>query len=454
MTDHNFDYDYFVIGGGSGGVRSARIAASHGANVGLAEGRNLGGTCVNVGCVPKKLFVYAADYASHIKDAKGYGWDIEAKNFNWQKLIESKNAEISRLNTIYGNMLENNNVKIHNGFAHFKDKHTVIINEKEITAARFLIAVGGKPTKPNFEGHEYVLTSDDMFYLDELPESLAVQGGGYIGLEFAHIMNKLGVKVTLLHRGDKFLRGFDEDLRDFVMDEMKHSDIDIRLNVNVKKITDKNGQKIVTLDNDDVITCDAFLSAIGRTPDTAQLNLNNANIKCTPNGQIITNDNYETNVDHIYAVGDITDTMALTPVALAEGHILADRLFRKDGQHKANKELIASAVFTSPPLATVGLTEKEARDKGYDVQIFRSSFRPMIHVLSKRDERAMMKIVVDKKTDKVLGMHMGGKDAPEIMQGFAAALVAGITKAQLDQTIGIHPTSAEEFVTMREPIAK
>ena len=452
MTTHNFDYDYFVIGGGSGGVRSARIAASHGVKVGLAESKSLGGTCVNVGCVPKKLFVYAADYAAHLKDAKGYGWDVPAATFHWQKLIENKNAEIERLNAIYEKMLGNAGVTIHKGFAHFVDKNTVSINGENITAEKFLIAVGGKPTRPNFEGSDHVITSDDMFYLDDLPQSLAVQGGGYIGLEFAHIMHKLGVKVTLIHRGDKFLRGFDEDLRTFVTDEMKNKDIDVRLNVNVEKITQNGPSKTVTLSDGTTVECDIFLGAIGRTPDTAQLNLDNIGVERTKSGHIITNDIFETSINHIHAVGDITDTVALTPVAIAEGHMLADRLYRKDGQHAANKDLIASAVFTSPPLATVGLTEQDAIDKGYEISIFRSNFKPMINTLSKNEERAMMKIIVDKKTDKVLGFHMGGKDSPEIMQGFAAALIAGITKSQLDQTIGIHPTSAEEFVTMRTPI--
>jgi len=273
MSTHNFDYDYFVIGGGSGGVRSARIAASHGAKVGLAEGRSLGGTCVNVGCVPKKIFVYASDYGSSFKDAEGYGWDVGTPKFNWKKLIENKNAEIARLNQIYGNILEKADVTLYKGFAHFKDANTIVINEEEITSERFLIAVGGKPTHPNFKGHEHIVTSDDMFHLETLPESLIVQGAGYIGLEFAHIMNKLGVKVTIVHRGNKFLRGFDEDLRDFVTSEMKSTNIDIRLNVDVEKITEKNDKKIVNLSDGNVIICDVFLSAIGRTPDTAQLNL-------------------------------------------------------------------------------------------------------------------------------------------------------------------------------------
>ncbi len=449
---HNYDYDYFVIGGGSGGVRSARIAAGHGAKVGLAEGRSLGGTCVNVGCVPKKLFVYASDYASYIKDAKGYGWEIPDANFDWKKLIENKDEEILRLNNIYQSMLEKAGVTLYQGFAHFKDANTVTINGKDITAERFLIAVGGTPRKPNFEGAEHVLTSDDMFHLDSLPKCMVVQGGGYIGVEFAHIMHKLGVHVTLVHRGDMLLRGFDDCLRQFISNEMSAANLDVKLNTNIEKIKKHEGQTHITLTSGEILTCDIMLSAIGRKPDTDQLKLAEINVERNKDGFVKTNHDFETSVPHIYAVGDITDNVALTPVAIAEGHILADRLFGKGAQRYANRDLIPKAVFSSPPLSTVGMTEQEAKESGHEVIIFRSNFKPLIHTLSKREERTIMKIVVDKNTDKVLGFHMGGKDAPEIMQGFAAALVSGITKSQLDQTIGIHPSSAEEFVTMRSPV--
>ncbi|HPF78131.1 MAG TPA: glutathione-disulfide reductase [Alphaproteobacteria bacterium] len=447
----NYDYDYFVIGGGSGGVRSARIAAGHGAKVGLAEGRHYGGTCVNIGCVPKKLFAYASDYGPAFEDSKGFGWEIEKPTFNWQKLIKNKNNEINRLNGIYKNLLKNAGVITYDGMAGFKDQHTLIIDNQEITAEKILIATGGKPRPPSYEGAEHSIVSDDAFYLEQLPKHVVIEGAGYIAVEFAHIFHGLGSEVTIIYRGDHILRGFDDDIRDFLALEMQKQGINITLNTNITKINDKNGQKTVHTDKNEQISCDLVFSAIGRVPNIDKLAPEKAGIKFKENGQIIINDNYQTNLPHIYAVGDVTDHIQLTPVALAEGHVLADRLFNKRLDRMVSYENIPTAVFSSPPIGTVGLTQQQAMDKGHEIEIYKSTFKPMRHTLSDRDEKTLMKLVIDKKTDKVLGAHMCGADAPEIMQGIGIALQCGATKADFDRTIGIHPTAAEEFVTMRSP---
>lgn len=452
MTNHNYDYDYFVIGGGSGGVRSARIAAGHGAKVGLAEGRHLGGTCVNVGCVPKKLFSYASDYGPAIEDMRGYGWDIPKHSFNWSQLIDNKNKEISRLNGVYKNLLKNAGVETYNGMASFKDEHTIVVNDQEITADKILIATGGKPRKPRYEGAEHNIVSDDAFYLDKLPEHVVIEGGGYIGVEFAHIFHGLGVKVTIIHRGNRILRGFDTDISDFLAEEMQKQGINITLEVNIDKIEDKSGQKTVFLDNNDQISCDLVLSAIGRVPNTETLNLENTGVKTKDNGEIIIDENSQTSTDNIYAVGDLADRhLELTPVAIAAGHILADKLFSKGKPRQTSFENIPTAIFSNPPIGTVGLSEDQAKENGHDIDIYKSSFKPLRHTLSGRDEKTLMKLIIDKKTDKVLGAHMCGADSPEILQGIGIALQCGATKADFDRTIGIHPTAAEEFVTMRDP---
>lgn len=449
MTDHGYDYDYFVIGGGSGGVRSARIAAGHGAKVGLAEGRHLGGTCVNIGCVPKKLFSYASDYGPAIEDMSGYGWEVSEASFNWPTLIENKNKEISRLNGIYENLLKNAGVETYNGVAAFKDEHRLVINDQEITANKILIATGGKPRKPSYEGAEHIIVSDDAFYLETLPKHVVIEGGGYIAVEFAHIFHGLGVKVTLVYRGKHILKNFDADIGGFLTEEMKKQDIKFVLGANIDKIEDKNGHKTVFLDNNDQISCDLILSAIGRVPNTAALNLKNTSVETKNNGEIIIDEHSQTSVEHIYSVGDVTDRhLELTPVAIATGHILADRLFFKGKPRQSSFENITTAIFSNPPIGTVGLSEAQAKEKGHDVDIYQSSFKPLRHTLSGRDEKTLMKLIVDKKTDKVIGAHMCGADAPEILQGIGIALQCGATKADFDCTIGIHPTAAEEFVTM------
>lgn len=451
MSSHNYDYDYFVIGAGSAGVRSARIAAGHGAKVGIAEERHLGGTCVNIGCVPKKLFAYASDYGPTFEDARGFGWKSKRPAFDWKTLIKNKDAEISRLNGIYESLLKKAGVTIHEDTASFVDDHTIVCGSKTITADKILIATGGKPRKPSYQGAEHAIVSDDAFYLQKLPKHVVIEGAGYIAVEFAHIFHGLGAEVTLIYRGDKILGGFDDDIREFLADEMKKQGINFVFNANITKIESKNGKKTVFSDDNSQTSCDLVFSAIGRVPNTDNLNLDKAGVKTAKNGQIITNDKYETSTGHIYAVGDVTDHLNLTPVALAGGHALADNLFNKQ-KRKVSYDNIPTAIFSNPPIGTVGLTEAEARDAGYDVKIFKSDFKPMRHTLSGRDERALMKLIVDKKTDKVLGAHMCGADAPEIMQGIGIAMQCGATKADFDRTIGIHPTSAEEFVTMREPV--
>lgn len=450
-TVHKYDYDYFVIGAGSGGVRSARIAAGHGAKVGIAEGGALGGTCVNVGCVPKKLLTYAADYGPAFEDARGYGWNVESANFNWAQLIDNKNKEISRLNGIYNNLLENAGVTLHNGFATFKDAHTVTVDGQDITADKFLIAVGGTPRRPTYEGAEHVITSNEAFYLENIPSHVVIEGGGYIAVEFAHIFHGLGAKVTISYRGDQILRGFDQDIRDFLTKELKKQGITIETSKKITQITKNNDQLSVILNENDQISCDLVLSAIGRVPNIDGLGLNTIDVATTDRNVISVNEHYQTNQPHIYAVGDVTDRVNLTPVAITEGHWLADTLFGNIDRPAPDYENIPTAVFSSPPIGTVGLSEEQAREKGHEVTVYTSDFKPMRHTLSGRDERTFMKLIVDKVSDKVLGVHMCGTDAPEMMQAMGIALQCGATKADFDNTVGIHPTSAEEFVTMRTP---
>jgi len=450
MTKHSYDYDYFVIGGGSGGVRSARIASGHGAKVGLAEGRHLGGTCVNIGCVPKKLFSYASDYGPAMKDAEGYGWEAQNSTFDWQTLISNKNKEINRLNGIYENLLKNVGVKTYDGMASFKDEHTIVVNNEEITANKILIAVGGKPRKPSYEGAEHAIISDDAFYLKSLPDHVVIEGGGYISVEFAHIFHGLGTKVTIVHRKNRVLRNFDNDISDFLMSEMEKQGINLIFDVNITKIEDKNGQKTVFLDNNNEISCDLVLSAIGRVPNTDNLGLENTAVQTKDNGEIIITDHSETSVENIYAVGDVADRhLELTPVAIAAGHILADKLFFDGTPRQSCFENIPTAIFSNPPIGTVGLSEEAAKEKGFDIDTYKSDFKPLRHTLSGRDERTLMKLIIDKKTNKVIGAHMCGADSPEILQGIGIAIQCGATKVDFDRTIGIHPTAAEEFVTMR-----
>jgi glutathione reductase (NADPH) len=446
----DYDFDLFTIGAGSGGVRSSRTAAGHRARVAVAEARRLGGTCVNVGCVPKKLLVYASQFATAFEDSRGFGWTVGNRTFDWSRLIANKNHEIERLNGVYRDLLEGSGVTIIEGRARLLDRHTVEVNGSTYSADKILIATGGRPFVPEIPGFQHGVTSDQVFYLSELPDRIVIVGGGYIAVEFAGIFNGLGSEVELLYRGPLFLRGFDDDARSAVADEMTRRGVRLRFDTNPGRI-DRNGPGLrVTTTTGDRIDCNLLLCAVGRVPNTADLGLEEVGVGLSERGAVVVDDYSESSVPGIYAIGDCTDRRALTPVAIAEAAALVETLFNSNPT-AVDYSNIPSAVFSQPPIGTVGLTESEARSKGFDVEIFRSIFRPMIHTLSRRKEQTMMKLVVDRTTDRVLGVHMVGPDAGEIIQGFAVALKCGATKAQFDATIGIHPTAAEEFVTMRTP---
>lgn len=448
MSSH--DYDYFVIGAGSGGVRSARIAATHGAKVAIAEGADLGGTCVNIGCVPKKLFAYASDFGPAFEDAKNFGWSASDVSFDWATLRDNKTKEIERLNGIYNSLLERAGVTLYPHFASFVDDHTLQVGEETITADKILIATGGKPRQPEFKGAEYTIVSDDAFYLPDLPKRILIQGGGYISVEFAHIFHGLGVHVDLIYRDTLFLRGFDSDIREFLAAEMNKQGCTTHFNCDIDEVVKQNdGSYKVICQDGKIIETDLVFSAIGRVPNTNGLALDKAGIKTKKNGQINVDDHYRTSAPNIFAVGDVSSSEALTPVAIAEGHALADNLF--GGMHRhVNYDNIATAVFSNPSIGTVGLSEEQAREQGHKVDIYKSAFKPMKHTISGRDEKTLMKLVVDQDTDKVLGVHMCGTDAPEIIQPMSLALNLGATKADFDRTMPVHPTSSEEFMTMRD----
>ena len=445
-----FDYDLFVIGAGSGGVRAARMAAGFGARVAIAEDRYMGGTCVNVGCVPKKLYVYASEFGKAFEDARGFGWQSEHKEFDWETLRDNKKVEISRLNAIYRRLLEGAEAQLIEGRARIVDAHTVAVGERQYRAEKILIATGGWPYIPDFPGREHALTSNEIFDLPAFPERLVVVGGGYIAVEFAGIFNGLGAQVTQLYRGPLFLRGFDADIRAHAAREITKSGVDLRFEVNVQAIEPGAGGLQVHLTDGNTLETDAVLYATGRRPHLAGLGLENVNVELNEMGTIAVDSHYRTAERSIFALGDVTGGMELTPVALAEGMAFARRQF---GEVDAamDYDFIPTAVFSQPNIGTVGLTEDQARQKFGHIRLFKSTFRPMKHTLSGRDETTFMKLVVDKASDRVVGVHMVGPDAGEIMQGIAIALRAGATKATFDSTIGIHPTAAEEFVTMREP---
>jgi len=444
-----YDFDLFTIGAGSGGVRASRIAAAYGARVAVAEERYLGGTCVNVGCIPKKLLVYAAEFGDAFEDAAGFGWTPGKPAFDWQKLIANKNHEIERLNGVYERLLTGAGARIIRGRAEILDAHTITINGQRCTAQYILAATGSWPTVPRVDGVELAVTSNEAFYLERLPRRPIVVGGGYIAVEFAGILHGLGAEVTIVHRGPLFLRGFDDDLRRTLADEMRKRRIDLCFDSVVQKIEGRPGDLRVTLNRGATREADLVMFATGRNPNSHGLGLERAGVRLDEAGAVVVNEYSQTSVASIYAIGDLTNRRNLTPVAIAEGHALADTLF--GGKPRTiDYENIASAVFSQPPIGTVGLTEAEAREGYGAVDIYKSSFKPLKHTLSGRDERSFMKLVVDRKTDRVLGCHMLGTDAGEIIQGLAIALKCGATKAQFDATIGIHPTAAEEFVTMRE----
>jgi len=447
-----YDYDLFTIGAGSGGVRASRLSASFGAKVAVAEERYLGGTCVNVGCIPKKLLVYASHYAEDFADASGYGWSVGERRVDWEKLIANKNREISRLNSVYRKILGDAGVEIVEGHADVLDAHTVAIDGKKTTAKFILVATGSWPLMPDIPGAEYAISSNEVFYLTALPEKVIIVGGGYVGVEFAGIFHGLGVDTTQLYRGDLFLRGFDDDIRKILADEMRKRGVDLRFNTDLAKIEKAGGLLKATLTGGDVIEADQILNATGRAPKTRELGLERAGVELQASGAVIVDEYSMSSVDSIFAIGDCTDRMMLTPVAIAEGIAVANTLFNGKPM-KPNYLNVPTAVFSVPNCATVGLTEQQARELNFKVDIFRTAFKPLRHTLTGRDERTMMKLVVDQSTDRVLGCHMVGPDAGEIIQGLAVALNCGATKAQFDATIGIHPTAAEEFVTMRSAVA-
>ena len=446
------DFDLFVIGGGSGGVRAARMAASYGARVALAEEDRLGGTCVNVGCIPKKLFVYASHYRHDFEDARGFGWDVRAAGFDWQKLLAAKDAEIERLNGVYAHILDTAGVQRIAGRAELVDGHTVQVGEQSYRSRYILIAVGGQPRLPRWPGAELGITSNEAFHLPELPRRVLICGGGYIAVEFAGIFHGLGVEVTQLYRGPLFLRGFDDDLRTTLATAMRDTGIDLRFDRNIASLERREDGLLATLSDGSHHETDVALLAIGREPRTANLGLDRAGVALNDGGAIAVDDYGRSNIESIYAVGDVTDRIQLTPVALAEGAAVAATLFA-GRPTRPDHDNVPSAVFSQPPIATVGLTETDARQRVGEVDIYRSTFRPLKHTVSGRDERAMMKLVVDGKSDRLLGVHVVGSDAAEIVQGFAVAVKMGATKAQLDATIGIHPTAAEELVTMRTKVS-
>ena len=448
-----YDFDLFVIGAGSGGVRAARFAAGYGARVAVAESRYLGGTCVNVGCVPKKLLVYGAQFADEFDHAEGFGWTPGQASFSWPTLIANKNREIERLNGIYRKLLVGSGVTLVEGHARLLDEHRVEVDGKTYSAERILIATGGWPHVPEIPGHEHAINSNQAFFLEELPKRILVVGGGYIAVEFASIFNGLGAKTSLLYRGDLFLRGFDNSLRTHLHEELGKRGLDVQFNTDIARIDKQaDGSLKATLKDGRTLEADCIFYATGRRPMLDNLGLENTSVSLDDKGYIEVDDEYQTSAPSILAIGDVIGRVQLTPVALAEGMAVARRLFKPEEYRKVDYRMIPTAVFSLPNIGTVGFSEEQAREAGHEVKIFESRFRPMKLTLTESDERTLMKLVVDAKTDRVLGCHMVGPDAGEIVQGLAVALKAGATKQVFDETIGVHPSAAEEFVTLRTPL--
>ena len=453
-----FDFELFVIGGGSGGVRAARMSAQRGARVGLAEVADMGGTCVNVGCIPKKLYSYAAHYSEAFEESHGFGWVGEAPSFNWDVLKANRAKEITRLNGIYNQLLASAGVTVITGWARLVDAHTVEVGQQRYTARNILIATGGHALLPTVAGHEHVVTSDSMFDLNPFPRRLAVVGGGYIACEFASIFNGLGAQVTQIHRGEKLLTAFDDDVRSFVADEMRKAGVHMRLQSEVALISKTDSGLLVQMKGGgEAVEVDTVLYATGRVANTSGLGLDAAGVAVNSAGAITVNEAYQTSVPSVYALGDVTARVQLTPVALGEAMVVVDQLFGPMAGNKPRSmsyDFIPTAVFTHPNIGTVGYSEAAAREKFGSISVFRSDFRALKHTLSGSTERTLMKLLVDDQSDRVVGLHMVGPDAGEVVQGFAVAMKAGATKAIFDSTIGIHPTAAEEFVTMREPVKR
>jgi len=444
----SYDYDLFVIGAGSGGVRASRIASSLGAKVAVAEEYRVGGTCVIRGCVPKKLLVYASHFQNDFKMAEGFGWTVDGTSFSWEKLIEAKDAEIDRLNGLYINTLNNAGVEMVMGRATVTGPNSVEVDGRSYTAGKILIAVGGWPTLPAVPGIEHAITSNEALHLETLPKSMVIVGGGYIAVEFAGIFNGLGSNVTQLYRGEQILRGFDDDLRDRLANEMRGHGIDVRTDTNVTAIEKTEEGVRLSLTDGTTLDVEAVMYATGRTPKTDGLGLETSGVELAPSGAVAVDEYSRTNVPSIFAVGDVTDRVQLTPVAIKEGHAFAHTEFGNT-KMSAEHDDIPTAVFSHPPIGTVGLSENDAREKYGDVKVFTSDFKPMKHTLGGSTERAFTKLIVDVTTDKVVGAHMIGTDAAEIIQGIGIAVKAGLTKADFDSTVAVHPSSAEEFVLMR-----
>lgn len=446
--NEQYDYDLFVIGAGSGGVRAARMSAGYGAKVAIAEERYLGGTCVNVGCVPKKLFSYAAHVSADLDNAASFGWTTASTAFDWPTLRDNKTREIERLNGIYGSLLENAGVELFNGHAELTGNNTVAINGREYRCKNILLAVGGWPSIPEFPGSEHVISSNEIFYLDTLPATAVVVGGGYIACEFASILNGLGVGTTQLYRGPLFLRGFDNEVREILAEEMRASGVDLRFEINVDRIDKQGDTYRLQLTNGEVLETGLVLYATGRNPLLEGLGMDTVDIALDDKGYIAVDDNYQTSTPGIYALGDVTGGIELTPVALAEGMTLAANLFNGE-QRRLNYEHIPTAIFSHPNVATVGLSEEQARERYGQISVFTSRFRHLKHTLGDHGGKVFLKLLVDAATDRVVGAHIIGDDAAEVMQGIAIAVKMGASKADFDATIGIHPSVAEEFVTMR-----
>ena len=445
----DYDYDLFVIGAGSGGVRAARMSATLGARVGCAEERYLGGTCVNVGCVPKKLFVYGSQFGEEFDDANGYGWRTDKPDFHWPTLRDNKSREIERLNGVYRNLLESAGVDLFETRAVLEDAHTIRVGEETVTARYILIATGSWPTVPEFPGSDLAITSNEAFYLPTFPERVLILGGGYIAVEFAGIFAGLGAKTTLAYRGELFLRGFDEGVRQFVLEEMTAKEVHFRLRTQMESVQRHGDGLRCRFANGDCVDADLVMAATGRLPASAGLGLEKAGVALAANGAVVVDDSYATNVPHIFAIGDVIDRVQLTPVAIAEGMCIAYNLFAGESR-RVQYEHVPTAIFCQPNIGTVGPTEEVARQRYANLVVYESTFKPMKHTLSGRAERTLMKLLVNGDDDRVVAAHMCGPDAGEIIQGLAVAINAGATKADFDATIGIHPTAAEEFVTMRE----
>jgi len=450
---HEFDYDLFVIGGGSGGVRAGRVAASMGKKVAVAEESRFGGTCVIRGCVPKKLMVYASQFSKYFADASGYGWEVGETKFDWPKLVAAKEKEITRLEGLYRKGLENNKAEMIDSRAVLTGPNSVRIEAtgKEVTAERIMIAVGGRPNAmADLDGSEHCIVSDDVFDLAELPKSMVVLGAGYIALEFACIFAQLGTKVTVVYRGDEILRGFDGDVRTHLRQEMENKGIAFKFETNIQSVVEQDGSKQVLLTNGETLVADQVLLAAGRTPNTTNLGLESVGIEVEWGGKIVVNEYSQSSVPSIFAVGDVTDRVNLTPVAVHEAMCFIESEY-KNNPTVPDHELVATAVFTQPEIGTVGMSEEQAAEKCQNLNVFKASFRPMKYILPGREEKMLMKIIVDSASDKVVGVHIVGPDSGEMAQLLGISLKMGATKADFDRTMAVHPTAAEELVTLYQP---